>query len=300
LHQEHKTILIVDDEPLNIEIICDYLECSDTEYQWDTAKDGSEAWKMLEDSPDKYSVVLLDRMMPIMNGLEVLSRMKQHPTLKEIPVILQTALASKTEIIEGIEAGAYYYLSKPFSEESLISIVRTAYCDFTRYLSVKHDLEANKLALGLMTSSRFQFKSIDEARELAFVIAQACPDPEMVVTGLSELLINAVEHGNLEIGYAEKTRLNESAQWENEVKRRLTLDQYINKNVDVEFERSDKDIKVTIRDQGHGFDCNPYLEISAERGADNHGRGIALARMLSFSALEYKGSGNVVVATIQI
>ncbi|RLA05080.1 MAG: hypothetical protein DRQ54_08665 [Gammaproteobacteria bacterium] len=55
-----------------------------------------------------------------------------------------------------------------------------------------------------------------------------------------------------------------------------------------------------ITDDGTGFDWHRYLEIEPERGSDSHGRGIALARMISFSKLEYMGNGNQVLATVNL
>ncbi|HLD95062.1 MAG TPA: response regulator, partial [Alphaproteobacteria bacterium] len=54
---------------------------------------------------------------------------------------------------------------------------------------------------------------------------------------------------------------------------------------------------IRIKDQGNGFDWKKYLELSPERATDPHGRGIAMAKTLSFSRLEYQGCGNEVVAT---
>ena len=81
-------ILVVDDEAVNLLIIAEYLE--DTGYQLINAEDGTQAWNILENSPESIDLVLLDRMMPGLNGLQVLTKMKEHPVLKHIPVILQT------------------------------------------------------------------------------------------------------------------------------------------------------------------------------------------------------------------
>ena len=83
------TILIVDDEELNRIIIEEYLDGED--FIIEMAEDGESAWTTLEANPDKYDVVLLDRMMPGISGIEVLSRIKAHPILESIPVILQNS-----------------------------------------------------------------------------------------------------------------------------------------------------------------------------------------------------------------
>jgi hypothetical protein len=88
--------------------------------------------------------------------------------------------------------------------------------------------------------------------------------------------------------------------WQEEVERRLGLPAYRERFVEVLFERIPQAIRFTIRDQGEGFDWRKYLDFDPARIFDPHGRGIAMARMMSFSALEYQGNGNTVLATIDL
>ncbi|MCF6251795.1 MAG: response regulator [Methylococcaceae bacterium] len=290
-------ILIVDDEILNLEIVSEYLS---DDYQISTAENGVIAWEMLEKSPNDFDVILLDRMMPNMNGMEVLEKIKQHPILQHCPVIFQTAKASASDIAEGINAGAYYYLTKPFDENVLLSVTKTAVEDRLRYKEILDNLEQTKLTMGMLTSARFEFKTLDEARSIASLVSNACPEPAGIVMGLTELMINAVEHGNLGITYAEKSILNEQGTWVDEVNTRLQLAKNINKAVSINFLRNADYIEITVIDQGEGFDWKDYMDFDPDRVMDNHGRGIAVANKLSFSAVEYKGKGNEVCATLNL
>ena len=289
-------ILIVDDEPFNIEILLEYLE--DTGYDLDTAEDGQAAWDKLRAAPGDYDVVILDRMMPRMNGLEVLARIKAHPELQSIPVILQTALAAQDEILEGIRAGAWYYLTKPFDEALLLSVLGTAVEDRRRYRRMQEESHAAGRTFGLMCEGRFRFQTLEAARDIATVLANACPDPGRVVIGMSELLINAVEHGNLGITYDEKTVLREENRWDEEVARRLADPRYRERWVEVHYRRTPEAVEVCITDQGEGFEWRKYMDMDAERAFDTHGRGIAMSRMISFDHLEYRGCGNEVLVRI--
>jgi len=291
-------ILLVDDEIFNLEILSDYL--SDKHYQISTATDGKVAWEMLETKPDSYDVILLDRMMPGMNGMEVLRRIKRHPVLSHCPVVLQTALDDSRDVLDGMRAGAYYYLTKPFDEEQLFSVVDTAVQDQMQYRALKQLLNESTDALGLMNTASFQFQTLEQAQSLASLVAKACPQPEKVIMGLSELMENAVEHGNLGISYAEKTFLNgEGTLWQMEVQRRLLLKENTNKLAKIDFKRTGHEIEICITDQGEGFDWEPYMEMRVERIADNHGRGIAMAGKISFARIEYRGKGNVVHAYVE-
>ncbi len=289
-------ILIVDDDPVNIEIIVEYLE--DSDYDLSTAEDGAIALEMLEADPDSFDIILLDRMMPNVDGLTVLKQVKQHDILKNCPVIMQTARAAKEDILEGIQAGAYYYLTKPFEEELLYTVVQTAVNDRAHYKQTLQKLNQSKELPSLMNGGRFRFQTILDARALAGFLAQACPKPESVVLGLSELMINAVEHGNLGISYDDKSQLNSDGNWESEVLQRLEMEQNRDKYAEVEFQRNGDNIEITIADEGDGFNWDQYLEMDPQRASDNHGRGIALAAAISFSKLEYRGKGNEVCAYV--
>ena len=87
--------------------------------------------------------------------------------------------------------------------------------------------------------------------------------------------------------------------WVEEVNRRLQLEENKHKYAEVSFLRTGNEIEITICDQGNGFNWAPYLEMKTERIADNHGRGIAMAGMLSFSRIEYRGKGNEVHAFVE-
>lgn len=119
-----------------------------------------------------------------------------------------------------------------------------------------------------------------------------------MAVGLTELLVNAVEHGNLGLSYEDKKRLRLKNTWEAEVARRQSLPEYGARTVRVWVARHPNRIEFMIADEGAGFDWKRYLEFDPERMTDPNGRGIAMARMLSFSGIEFIGAGNSVVATI--
>ena len=113
-------------------------------------------------------------------------------------------------------------------------------------------------------------------------------------------MINAVEHGNLGITYAEKTELVLGGRWHAEVDRRLALPENAPKKVEVHFSRRPAAFEVTIRDQGKGFDFSRYLDFDPRRLFDPHGRGIAMARADCFDSVEYQAPGNVVRVRIDV
>jgi CheY-like chemotaxis protein/anti-sigma regulatory factor (Ser/Thr protein kinase) len=293
---ESTRVLVVDDNLFDQQLLKEHL--TNRGYQADFAHDGAEALPMLEGDPLRYDVVLLDRTMPRMNGLQLLGCIKENPRLRTIPVILQTACATREEMVEGIRAGAYYYLTKPYDVEMLLTVVATAVRDFTDYRHLAERIERGIRCLTLIREASFSIQTVDEARDLGMVLANACPDPMSTVIGLTEILVNAVEHGNLGITYEEKSQLNAAGQWETEITRRLSLPENASKRVEVLMTRDNGTVRFTIRDQGCGFDWQRFIEIDPQRAFDNHGRGIVIARTLSFDSLEYRGCGNEVIAQI--
>jgi len=295
---EKGVVLVVDDEPLNLEILTEHLE--EAGYDVSQAEDGVKAWAQLEADPHRFSAVLLDRMMPNMDGMGVLALMKENPPLDILPVILQTAKASKNEILEGLEAGAYYYLTKPFDKATMLAIVKTAITDFNNHVGLQLEVSQALQTMSLLTEGEFSFRTIEEGRLIANYLAKTDPAASKAVIGLSELLINAVEHGNLGITYQEKTDFVNGGVWQNEIERRLALPENLEKYVTLRFESKNNELSFLIKDQGNGFDWEKYLEISPDRIFDNHGRGIAMARVQSFDYLEYRDGGREVLTKINL
>jgi class 3 adenylate cyclase len=113
--------LIVDDEPFNV----DYLEQELEDFGYDTisATNGQEALeKVTAESPD---LILLDVMMPLIDGFTVCRRLKEHDDTRLIPIVMMTALGSVEDRIKGIEAGADDFLTKPVHERELRARLQT-------------------------------------------------------------------------------------------------------------------------------------------------------------------------------
>ncbi len=297
LDQTSATLLIVDDEPINLDIVCAHLE--NDAYELVTASNGKEAWSLLETSPTRFDAIILDRMMPGMDGMEVLANIKAHDALEQVPVVMQTAKAENRDIIAGLKAGAYYYLTKPYDGDVLKTVVRSAVNDSLHMKSLRESLREGRRIFDLMTFGRFRIHNLRECNLVASQVAHLCPEPHRVVTGISELLINALEHGNLKIGYEEKSSLMRRGMWQIEVERRLNSAEHRGCFIELEFQVADETVQIRIRDQGQGFDWTPYMDFDPDRAFDPHGRGIAVARLSSFDDLEYVGDGNEVIATVR-
>ena len=106
---DHSRILVVDDNQDSLEILRARLESWG--YRIQTASDGEDALAMIEAGPP--DLILLDIMMPRMDGMEVARRVKGNPSLPFIPIIMETALATTESKVEGLDSGADDYITKP-------------------------------------------------------------------------------------------------------------------------------------------------------------------------------------------
>lgn len=100
MDSKQKTVLIVDDEPNNLRALkIDLMEVS---YNVLTAKDGQEGWEILQENKGDVCAIMLDRMMPRMDGMQFMKKLKSSPEISDIPVIMQTAAAEKEQVIPQI------------------------------------------------------------------------------------------------------------------------------------------------------------------------------------------------------
>ncbi|MBW3563596.1 MAG: response regulator [Acidobacteria bacterium] len=289
-------VLIVDDHMSDRELLFEYLDGAGFEVE--SCANGNAAWRELQAHERDYDVVLTDRLMPGMDGFELLERIKSNDRLASVPVILQSAVDDPKSMQEGIAKGAYYYVVKPYDREMLVSIVQTAANDHRRYRTLQEDVLRCTRAASLLKKGSFAFRTLSEAADLGTLIASTARDPENAVIGVTELLVNAVEHGTLGITYEEKTRLTERGEWEAEINRRASLPENADRFVRVDFEQTGEHLRITIEDDGPGFDWKRFLEVDPGRVFDTHGRGIAIANLLSFTDLRYEGRGNRVIGII--
>jgi hypothetical protein len=109
-----------------------------------------------------------------------------------------------------------------------------------------------------------------------------------------------VEHGNLELTFADKTRLMQERRLLAEVQERLERPEYRDRTAVATLLREPGGLTLTVEDEGPGFDWLPYLELAPDRAFHTHGRGIAMARALSFDEIAYAGRGNRVSAKVRL
>ncbi|WP_085909828.1 ATP-binding protein [Kiloniella majae] len=219
---------------------------------------------------------------------------------QQIPAVVMTEIDSRKSPLELVVHNWFHTIKKPCDTDILYSVTCAAINQFNHVRSLLTEIETRSSAIGLITSGTFEFKTVDQARNLTTMLSLACPGADGIVIGLNELLHNAVEHGNLEIGYNLKTELLETSRLYDEIQNRLKMEPYNKRVVKVSYTRNENEIVFVIEDEGKGFNWKKYLTIDDERIRSNHGRGIALAKMMAFTELNYNDKGNRVTARIAL
>ncbi|MEG4988505.1 response regulator [Microcoleus sp. BR0-C5] len=117
---QENTILVVDDTPTNLQVLFDVL--SEQGYRVAIAKNGETALQRVQSS--EPNLILLDVMMPGIDGFETCQRLKANPATRDIPVIFMTALSDSADQVKGLSLGAVDYITKPVQHEEVLARIR--------------------------------------------------------------------------------------------------------------------------------------------------------------------------------
>lgn len=286
-------IVLVDDDPLWCQMIRHMLEPDDVLLL--ECHSIAEAREMIESNTAvEINLVLLDRTLPDGDGLSLIPLLRELTGSIDLPIIIQSGRVAECDIDDGLRFGAFHYLAKPYGRDALRAFVRVAVRNYRERKHLLGQLRGAQDALEFLTGADFEIRTPGDVRVLAPYLARFFPNAENATLGIAELLTNAIEHGNLEIGYAKKCELLNSGNMKKEVEHRMAMPEYRGRRVRVRMSREDERVSLTIRDEGSGFDWEQYTKLDPQRIADPYGRGIALVRQYCFDGLEYRAPGNEV------
>ena len=120
--EEQATILIVEDNPLTLHVLIEYLK--NLGFNTPVARSGEEALRQIGIA--KPDLILLDILLPGIDGFETCHRLKSNETTKNIPIIFITALSDTTDKVKAFEAGGVDYITKPFDPEDILTTIERA------------------------------------------------------------------------------------------------------------------------------------------------------------------------------
>jgi len=287
---ENIKVLIVEDDPASMNYLEIILKKEGLDYE--LASDGEAGLaKFKEFQPH---IVLSDINMPNMSGIDLLASIKKiNP---QTIVIMLTAFNSEEYVIESMRFGANNYLKKPILRDNLTSLLR-------KYKALIYARSQHTKLHNFVQSHSFTMKIENDMTQVPHIINYLIDEVESffkedeamgIRLGLDEIIINAIEHGNLKISYKEKSNAIQNNSFEALIQERNSLPKYAHKKVTLNFTFKDGYCEWIIEDEGDGFDPNSIPNPITNDGTESlHGRGIFITRF-QFDELEYIGKGNVV------
>lgn len=283
-------ILIVEDDEASrnyLEIILKKENCD-----FRSAVNGKEGLAVFKEyTPD---LVLTDISMAQMNGIELLGEIKK--IRPETIVIMLTAYNNENYVVACMKLGANNYLKKPIPRIDVITLVR-------KYLSIVSNWETERKISDFVHKNTLKLRFKTDINIINAVVNYLVKETEELYTeeaqldlklGLNELILNAVEHGNLGISFLEKNEAVQNDSLPELYEERLSIEKYANKEVEIEYIQRSDAAEWIIRDQGDGFNPGTVPNPLSDDGVLRlHGRGIFICKF-QFDELEYIGKGNIV------
>jgi CheY-like chemotaxis protein len=294
-----RKVLLIDDEALVRDELGGLLE--DEGYELTTASDGDEGLaRFRSEAPD---MVITDVRMPRRDGLSVAMTIRQEAP--KTPVTVITGHGNESMVLDALRAGVTDFIKKPVRFEDLstalermeaaLRLARMEVAELPPSVSVWERTWIYKLGNELSAIPLF----VDVLLRHADAITDPRTAAELSVA-LRELLINAIEHGNLELSYEDKSRALETGSLLRVVAERSERPGMAGRSATVHVLRRGTTLTIRIRDEGPGFDWRSLPDpTDPSHLLADHGRGVLLAR-LSVDALTYNETGNEVTLSKEL
>ncbi|MBE9040113.1 response regulator [Oscillatoriales cyanobacterium LEGE 11467] len=188
ISEKDNVILVVDDTPTNLEVLSSAL--TDENYQVAVAIDGESAIEQIKYKPP--DLILMDVMMPGIDGFETCTRLKSDRETQDIPIIFMTALSDPIDKVKGLKLGAVDYITKPFQKEEVLARVRVHLQLYNLNRNLEHRVEARTLELS-QALHRLQ------KAQLQLVQSEKMSSLGQMIAGIAHEINNPVNfiHGNL-------------------------------------------------------------------------------------------------------
>ena len=288
-------LLLVDDEQLVRDELGGILE--DEGYDVITGSDGQEGMELFRsEQPD---MVITDIRMPRRDGLWLAMTIKQEAP--DVPITVVTGHGTEAMAIDALRAGVTDFLKKPVRMEDLSGALTRMEAalhlatDVHQQAGMPESVQVAERSWRYLLNNdmdvipefvdfllKHSTKGLDSQSEMELNIA------------LRELILNAMEHGNLGLSYEAKSQALEEGSLEQVLAQRAALPEYVERRVTVDATRRERELTICITDMGEGFDWHNLADPQDPKNLlSSHGRGVLLARM-SVDDLSFNPKGNQV------
>ncbi|RUT10246.1 hypothetical protein DSM106972_007410 [Dulcicalothrix desertica PCC 7102] len=206
-----ETILVIDDSPTNLEVL--YTTLSDAGYEVLVEMDGYSGIEQAQNNPP--DLILLDIMMPKINGYEACRKLQSNPITKDIPIIFMTALSDTLEKVKGFQMGAVDYITKPFQQEEVIARINVQLK--LRRLNLELDHQKQKLEERVVERTAELSEALEELQQTQLQLVQT-----EKISSLGQMVAGVAHEVNNPIGFI-STNLYHANQYVNDLINLLKL-----------------------------------------------------------------------------
>jgi CheY-like chemotaxis protein len=287
-----RNILIIEDDNEIVELINSYFK--EIEVAIDHVGDGLQAIDLILEEPDKYDLILVDRVLPGIDGIELIKKIKNSSSSVLTPVVMITSSAKDEQVSNGIKAGAFYYLIKPLRKKSFLTVVEKSFA------YVDHDRNGRKYFNTFLRGNNFvnqlnaTIRNYKDVKDLSYTLSFYFKNPDKAFRGIYELIINSVEHGLYNIG-KNKNKLIKEGKYADQLE--SSYSNLANNNlVKVSLTNNRKFTQIEIQDPGEGFNWKNFLSLDPANSNKESGKGVAYAKQVCFDEVIFNKKGNVVMA----
>ncbi len=280
-------ILIIDD---NLDLL-EYLQEFFIIYNYEVilAENGKTGIAKFEEY--KPDIIITDMRLPDISGDKVVKEIKKKN--RDVPIIVITGYSDQKMIINAMKNGAIDLLKKPFKPKDLHYLINKIESLFKKIKL--------KLSLDIFKWDKKYLQIGNDIGVIPYVIDSVLANSSylfendyFIRVGLQEILLNAIEHGNLNISYEEKHEVLENGNYKTFLTERMLNPLYKDKKVGIKIFSNNEYLKIIISDEGNGFDVNSIPNPNdPENLLGESGRGVLLA-MNSFDEVNYNKKGNEV------
>jgi two-component system NtrC family sensor kinase len=249
--KQNETILVIDDSPTNLEVL--YTTLADAGYEVLVEMDGISGIEQVEANPP--DLILLDIMMPKIDGFETCRRLQADPLTKDIPIIFMTALSDTVEKVKGLQLGAVDYITKPFQQDEVLARIKVQLK--LRRLNIELDQQKQKLEERVKERTAELSTTVEELQKTQLQLVQS----EKIST-LGQLVAGVAHEINNPIGFI-STNLYHANQYAQDLI-------YLLKLYQKKFPSPDREIEEIIEsiDLEHIVGDLPKLLSSMKLGSD--------------------------------
>ena len=212
----------------------------------------------------------------------------------QIPIL--APLNHKTTLLERFQDIQIYP-----SIDTAMNMLPPLIVNHAKRRNIRDDMVKAMNGINHMEEAEFLFKNLEEAQALAVLLATLAPEKKILRLGLTELFVNAVEHGNLAIGEKEKIILRDNGTWMEEVKKRLNDPVYADKQVMLRINKDKEKISIYVKDEGNGFNWEKQLQKKINlMNTNKSGRGLMIAQRSGLDEIRYQDAGNIVECSFSV